>query len=165
MDYVQLARKAIKEYLLTDTITGIPASLDEVDSGKKGVFVSLKKDGHLRGCIGTITGTFALPEEIVRNAIAAATEDPRFYPVRAEELDALTISVDVLEPEEPVISMEELDPAVYGVIVEKGSRKGLLLPNLEGVSTAEDQVAIAKEKAGIRDDDFRLKKFKVTRYY
>ena len=131
-----------------------------------GVFVSLKKFGELRGCIGT-TGptTDSVVEEIIQNAISAGTRDPRFEPVTAAELPDLTISVDVLGSPEPIDDTSELDPSRFGVIVQSGGRSGLLLPDLEGVDTALEQLAIARRKAGIRaDEPCRLMRFQVTRY-
>jgi len=106
-------------------------------------------------------------EEIIYNAIAASSEDPRFYPVTPEELPYIEYSVDVLEHPEEVKDISELDPKVYGVIVEKGFRKGLLLPDLEGVDTVEQQLSIAKRKAGIweGEEDVRIYRFTVTRYH
>ena len=120
----------------------------------------------LRGCIGTIKPVRSnLAEEIIENAISAGTEDPRFRPVSKEELAELDYSVDVLQEPEPVSSIEELDPKRYGVIVSKGFRRGLLLPNLDGVNTVEDQIRIALMKAGIsEDEDYKLERFEVTRH-
>lgn len=127
-------------------------------------FVSLKKDGALRGCIGTLTPAEAdLGYEIARNARAAAFHDPRFAPVREAELGALVYTVDILSPSEPC-SHADLDPAHYGVIVLSGSRRGVLLPDLEGVDTVEAQVGIARQKAGIRPGErCDLERFTVTR--
>ena len=127
-------------------------------------FVSLKKNGELRGCIGTLAPAEAdLGGEIARNARAAAFQDPRFAPVRQAELEALVCTVDVLSPSEPC-SDAELDPVRYGVIVLSGSRRGVLLPDLEGVDTVEAQVAIARQKAGIRPGEHcDLERFTVTR--
>ncbi len=161
--YINIAKKAIEEYLRNGEKLKIDLDAKK-STDRKGVFVSLKKNGRLRGCIGTIKGRYPLEEEIVNNAIAAATEDPRFYPVSADELNDLEISVDILEPEESVDDISELDPKTYGVIVEEGYKRGLLLPNLEGVDTVQEQIQIAKEKAGIVGDDFNIKRFKVTRY-
>ena len=103
--------------------------------------------------------------EIMANALSAGLRDPRFHPVRQEELDDLVYSVDVLQPPEPVASIEDLDPVKYGVIVRAGSRSGLLLPNLEGIDTAEEQVAIARQKAGIGpEEEVQLSRFEVVRY-
>ncbi|MDR0570896.1 MAG: AmmeMemoRadiSam system protein A [Clostridiales Family XIII bacterium] len=165
--YAALARHALETRVATGTKparpTGLPAELLE---NKAGVFVSLKKHGELRGCIGTISpATGCLADEILRNAQEAGLHDPRFEPVGAEELDSLVYSVDVLGASEPVPSADSLDPRVYGVIVSKGSRRGLLLPNLDGVDTAEEQIAIALRKAGIRpDEDYALERFKVERH-
>jgi len=133
---------------------------------RAGVFVSLKLDGSLRGCIGTISPTTpSLADEIIRNAISAGTEDPRFPPVTEEELSRIEYSVDVLGKAEKIDSHDELDPVRYGVIVTKGHRRGLLLPNLEGIDTVEEQVSIALRKAGISPhEDYRLERFEVVRH-
>ena len=139
----------------------------ELFSSQAGVFVSLKKWGKLRGCIGTTAPTTgSVAEEIVQNAVSAAIRDPRFDPVSSDEMEELTISVDILQPPRPVASMKELDPAVYGVIVSNGQSSGLLLPDLDGIDTAEEQVRIACQKANIDPDDtLKMQKFKVLRYY
>jgi MEMO1 family protein len=128
-------------------------------------FVSLKEHGDLRGCIGTLEPAEAtLGREIVRNAYSAALHDPRFFRVRPEELAALTCSVDVLSPSEPC-HVADLDPRVYGVIVSSGLRRGVLLPDLEGIDEADKQVAIALQKAGILPNEpFDVARFTVTRY-
>ena len=128
-------------------------------------FVSLKKDGELRGCIGTLEPAKTdLCSEIARNARSAAFHDPRFHRVRADELPELTCSVDVLSPSEPC-ALDDLDPRVYGVIVLSGLRRGVLLPDLEGVDTAQQQVDIALQKAGIgRGEAYSLERFTVSRY-
>ncbi|MDQ3908009.1 MAG: AmmeMemoRadiSam system protein A, partial [Acidobacteriota bacterium] len=131
-------------------------------------FVSIKtEDGELRGCIGTIEPQRdSLAEELIANAVSAATRDPRFPPVSADELSHLRYSVDVLSEPEPA-DFEDLDPKTYGVIVEdeSGVRRGLLLPDLEGVETAAQQVQIAARKAGIRaDEPVRLYRFRVDRF-
>ncbi|HTX70458.1 MAG TPA: AmmeMemoRadiSam system protein A [Thermoleophilia bacterium] len=128
-------------------------------------FVTLKMHGQLRGCIGTLEPAEAsLGREIERNAFSSALRDPRFPPVTSEEIDALTCSVDVLSESEPC-SVEDLDPKVYGVIVESGFKRGVLLPALEGVDTVEQQVGIALQKAGIAPDrGFDVRRFRVTRY-
>ena len=132
-----------------------------------GVFVSLKINGRLRGCIGTIAPAQAnLAAEIIENTISAGFYDPRFPPVAAEELPLIEYSVDVLSPPEPISGPHELDPKKYGVIVEKGGRKGLLLPDLDGVDTVERQLSIALEKAGIMpQENYQISRFLVTRYY
>lgn len=129
-------------------------------------FVTLKIDGQLRGCIGTLEPRYdALWEEVIHNAISAATEDPRFPPVGPGELDRLTYSVDVLKPAEAIESFDDLDANRYGVIVHSGMRRGVLLPNLEGVDSPQHQVSIALDKAGISTaDDYKIKRFEVVRY-
>ena len=121
----------------------------------------------LRGCIGTIEPTQnSLAEEIIHNAISAGIKDPRFDSVAEEELEELIYSVDVLKSPEPIESIEDLDVEKYGVIVTKGFRRGLLLPNIEGVETPEEQVNIALTKAGIRkDENYTLERFEVIRHF
>lgn len=145
---------------------GLPADLPPELSGRAGVFVSLKKQGQLRGCIGTFLPTQSnIAAEIIHNAIGAGTGDPRFWPANPEEVAELTVSVDVLSEPEKINSLKDLDPRRYGVIVAKEQRRGLLLPDLEGVDTVEEQVAIARQKAGIRPEDpVELYRFYVTRY-
>ncbi len=165
--YPALARKAIEEYLLRGTVLETPEQLPEEFKKTAGVFVSLKKHGQLRGCIGTFLPTKKnLHEEIVRNAIAAATEDPRFPKVHPSELPDITLSVDILSEPEKVNSLSELDPQRYGVIVAKGLRRGLLLPALEGVNSVEEQLRITKIKAGIdpNDTDVEIFRFTVERH-
>jgi MEMO1 family protein len=134
---------------------------------RSGVFVCLKVRGMLRGCIGTFQPVEKdVAAEIVRNAVSAATCDPRFSCVRAEELPDLEYSVDVLSDPEQVNSTADLDPKRYGVIVKAGSRRGLLLPDLEGVDTVEEQVGIAMQKAGIQPGTpVTLYRFEVKRYH
>ncbi len=163
---VRLARRAVEEYTRHRRVIDPPEDLPEEMKGQAGVFCSIKKYDQLRGCIGTIHPTTAsIAREIIRNAIAAAADDPRFTPVEPDELDDLVYSVDVLTPAERISNTDELDPKVYGVIVRKGTRSGLLLPDLEGIDDAREQVAIAKRKAGIApDEDVELFRFEVKRY-
>ncbi len=164
---VQLARRTIETYVRTGRILAPPPELEARESRRAGAFVSLHRHGQLRGCIGTIEPTQPnIVREVIQNAISAATRDPRFPPVRPDELDDLEISVDILGEPEPVQSLADLDPVQYGVIVERGNRRGLLLPNLEGVDTVEEQVDIALRKAGIRPGEpYRLYRFRVERYH
>jgi AmmeMemoRadiSam system protein A len=164
--YVQLARASLEHYLLTRRLLAVPDPVPPGMEGRTGAFVSLKRHGELRGCIGTIEPVRRnLAEEIIYNAISAGVEDPRFLPVQLEELPELTVSVDVLSPPEPIASEEELDPWRYGVIVSGRGRVGLLLPHLEGIDTVAEQVGIARQKAGLRPDEpVRLARFEVVRY-
>lgn len=165
--YVELAKMAIKEYLKHKKLPAMPKDLLSDMQKKAGVFVSLKKNGQLRGCIGTFSPSCEnIYQEIVRNAIAASNEDPRFPPVREEELNDLTYSVDVLSEPARVNNISELDHAKYGVIVIKGFKRGLLLPDIQGVNSVEEQLKIAKLKAGIdpSDNDVEIYKFTVERY-
>ncbi|MEA3485316.1 MAG: AmmeMemoRadiSam system protein A [Candidatus Aerophobetes bacterium] len=164
----RLGREAIRVYLREKREISPPAEFPEEFRKRAGVFVSLHKKGRLRGCIGTF-----LPAEkntvceIIKNAISAATRDPRFPPMREDELNDVEISVDVLSKPERVHSEKDLDPKKYGVIVNKGWQKGLLLPDLEGVDTVEQQIEIAKQKAGlwkIPAKELEIQRFTVTRY-
>lgn len=166
--HVALAMTAIENYLRVGNLPDIPLDTpDELLSTTAGAFVCLKRDGQLRGCIGTIEPVMDnLALEIMENAVSAATRDPRFMPVEMRELDGIDCSVDVLSPSEPVHDIRELDPKRYGVIVESGGRRGLLLPDLDGVETAEQQIDIASRKAYIRSNEpIKLYRFEVLRYY
>lgn len=167
--YVQLAKNTIELYIREGRLyQPTPEELtEEMRTAQAGAFVSIHEDGELRGCIGTIAPTReTLAEEIIHNAVSASTRDPRFPTIRPQELEHLSISVDVLGEAEAIHSLDELDVKRYGVIVEKGYRRGLLLPDLEGVDTVEYQVAIAKRKAGIREDEegVKLYRFEVIRH-
>jgi AmmeMemoRadiSam system protein A len=133
---------------------------------KAGTFVSIHENGVLRGCIGTISATRKnIAEEIVGNAISACSRDPRFDPIRPDELKWLDISVDVLSEAEDIESVEQLDVKRYGVIVSQGMRRGLLLPDLEGVDDVEDQIRIAAKKGDIDlNRKYRLQRFEVIRH-
>lgn len=165
--FVHLARVSLETYVTTGKHAKMPENLpEELTKQKAGVFVSLKKHGSLRGCIGTIAPvTDSIAKEILRNAVSAGAEDPRFPPVSEKELPELVYSVDVLAEAEPISSLSELDVKRYGVIVTAGRKRGLLLPNLEGVDTVEEQISIAKQKAGIYDNEaFRMERFEVVRH-
>jgi hypothetical protein len=165
---VQLAKDTIENYVRHGKTIQPPKELAPEMKKRAGTFVSIHKHGMLRGCIGTIEPTQAnVAQEVIQNAISAATRDPRFPPITPDELADLDIKVDVLGEPEPVESMEELDPKRYGVIVKSARdwRKGLLLPDLEGVDTVEQQVDIARRKAGIRPNEpIKLYRFEVVRY-
>jgi len=165
---VQLAKDTIENYVCHGKTIQTPKEPTPEMERQAGTFVSIHKHGMLRGCIGTIEPTQAnVAQEVIENAISAATRDPRFPPIRPEELADLDIKVDVLSEPEPVESLEELDPRRYGVIVQSARdwRKGLLLPDLEGVDTVEYQVDIARRKAGIwPDEPIELYRFEVVRY-
>jgi AmmeMemoRadiSam system protein A len=162
---VELARKAVERYVRNGKVFKPRKLTAEMKSGA-GVFVSIKKHGELRGCIGTFMPTRTnVAEEIVANAISSATQDPRFMPVEASELGDLEYSVDVLTEPEPVRSIDQLDPKKYGVIVECGFRRGLLLPDLAGVDNVEEQIEICRAKAGISaEEPIRLYRFQVKRF-
>lgn len=167
--YVRLARASLEAYVLEVKTIGVPKDLPaELLDSRAGCFVSLKVDGRLRGCIGTIAPTrSSLAKEICANAISAGTRDPRFSPVRKSELADLVYDVDVLTAPERIESTAELDPARYGVIVStRDGRRGLLLPDLDGVDTVEEQVGIAAQKGRIDldFDDYSLERFEVVRH-
>lgn len=161
---VRWARMVLESYVQKHPSITLPTELKELEQNRAGAFVSLKKRGQLRGCIGTISPLHKnLAEEIRANAVNAAAHDYRFEPVEPEELDDLVYSVDILgEPE--ACTMNDLDPQRYGVIVTQGARRGLLLPDLEGVDTVEHQVQIALQKAGIKSEPYEIERFTVTRY-
>lgn len=166
--WVRLARMSLETYVATGKMLAeLPAGLPaELTGEAAGAFVSLHKDGQLRGCIGTIAPTREnVAWEIVQNAVSACARDPRFPAVGPGELEELEYSVDVLGEPEPVDSPRQLDPRIYGVIVSSGQRRGLLLPDLEGVDTAEEQIDIARRKGGISaGEPCRLERFQVVRH-
>lgn len=161
----ELARMAVQA-----TVTGSklpePMTITPEMADRAGVFVSIKKSGELRGCIGTFEATQKdVAHEVISNAVSSATRDPRFLPVEASELPSLSYSVDVLTRPEPISGPEQLDAKKYGVIVESGRRRGLLLPDLEGVDTVDQQIDICRRKAGIGPDEpVKLYRFEVRRY-
>ena len=165
--YQELARRSLEHIIrtgnkLSDT-NGIP---DEMKAQKAGVFVSIHKSGKLRGCIGTISpSTDCIENEIIQNAISAGLSDTRFNPVSADELPYLVYKVDVLSEAEPISGQEFLDVKRYGVIVTSGNKRGLLLPNLDGIDSVEKQINIAKQKASIGpNEEIKLERFEVTRH-
>ena len=166
--YVRLARASVESWVTRRKQLYVPEGLpDEMLKRRAGTFVSIHKEGRLRGCIGTIMATRKnIAEEIIQNAISASARDPRFPPITPGELNTLEISVDVLGEIEDIDSPEQLDVKRYGVIVSHGNKRGLLLPNLDGVDTIEDQIRIAREKGGIRETEpYRLQRFEVVRHY
>ena len=162
---MKLAKETVESYIREGRIPE-PEELTPEMKEQAGVFVSIHKHGELRGCIGTFEPAKSnIAQEIMANAISSATGDPRFPPVSASELDDLEYSVDILTKPEPVEGVEELDSTQYGVIVESGTRRGLLLPDLEGVDTAEEQIAICRLKGGISyDAPINLYRFQVRRF-
>ena len=165
--YVRLAYLSTESYVRGRETVTVPGWVpEEMLTERAGVFVSIHKQGSLRGCIGTISPVRrCVAEEIIHNAVSAASQDPRFDPIGPDELDLLEINVDVLGKPEDIASTAELDVKRYGVIVSRGSRRGLLLPDLEGVDTVEQQVSIARQKAGIRPEEpVTLQRFEVIRH-
>ena len=167
--HVRLARNTVETYVESGRMYDPGDSLPpEFTVQSAGVFVSIKKHGNLRGCIGTISSTKEnLDMEIRHNAISAASNDPRFDEIETSELPYLTYSVDVLMPAESIDSADELDPKKYGVIVSLGGRRGLLLPDLDGIDDAEYQIEIAMQKAGIGNRErskIKLERFEVVRH-
>ncbi len=165
--YVSLSRRTIEHYVRTDEQLQLPDDLPpEMLERKAGTFVSLHEEGRLRGCIGTLFPTSrCVGQEIINNAIAACSRDPRFEPVRERELERLEISVDVLSASEKITSPEQLDVHRYGIIVSNGRKQGVLLPDLDGVDTVDQQIAICRRKAGIREDEeISIERFEVVRH-
>lgn len=166
-EYVKLAYQTIKEYITTGKIIEIPNYISgDLLNKQAAVFVSIHKFDCLRGCIGTTSPTKeCIANEIIANAISASTQDPRFQTITKDELEWLEINVDVLSPPEEITSKAELDVKKYGVIVSSGFKRGLLLPDLEGIDTVEEQIKIAKKKGNIKDNEnIKLERFKVTRH-
>jgi len=163
--WVDLATQAVHAYVLSGRVLPLPSPVPPEFAACAGVFVSIKKSGQLRGCIGTFSPTQeTVAQEIIANAIKSASEDPRFPPISEAELAGLTLSVDVLSPPE-ACTEGQLDPVRFGVIVQSGWRRGLLLPDLEGVESVEDQLAIARRKAGIGPGEpSQLSRFTVERH-
>jgi hypothetical protein len=163
---VKLAKDTVDTYITTGEIIEPPETLTSDMANKAGVFVSIHKKGALRGCIGTFEPSEEnVAREIIINAVSSATRDPRFLSIDPEELDLLDYSVDVLTDPEPVEDEDQLDPRQYGVIVESGYLRGLLLPDLEGVDTVQQQIDICRQKAGIPDGQpVNLYRFEVRRY-
>lgn len=164
-----LAREAVEAFILDDKVIEPPDAPQGVLAGRAGTFVTLRTTGgDLRGCIGTIEPVGeTIAEEIIRNAISAATRDPRFPPVSPGELASLTYGVDVLSPPEPASGPQDLDPSVFGLIIETldGRRRGLLLPRIEGIATVEQQWRAVHHKAGVNlGTPVRVERFTVTRF-
>ena len=165
--FVQLAQKSIESYVRQKKIIDVPEDLPpQLTNVKAGAFVSIHKNGELRGCIGTILPTKKnLALEIINNAVSAASKDLRFNPITPDELFDLSINVDVLSEPEDIASEEGLNVKRYGVIVTKGSLRGVLLPDLDGINTVEQQISIAKQKAGIdQNENVSLQRFEVVRH-
>ena len=163
---VKLTKESVEKYVDTGKVIGPPSDPVPEMKEKAGVFICIKKKGELRGCIGTFQPTTEnIATEIIHNSVNAATQDPRFPPVEPDELEELEYTVDVLTEPEKVEDKSELDPEKYGIIVKSGQRKGLLLPDLEGVNTVDEQINIASVKAGIyADENIDLYRFEVKRY-
>lgn len=165
----ELARLTVEAFIREGRVIAPPTDPQGILAERAGAFVTLRKsDGLLRGCIGTIEAAHSnVAEEIVQNAISAATRDPRFLPVSTSELPDLKYGVDVLSIPEPARGPEDLDPAVYGVIVETldGRRRGLLLPRIDGIESVEEQWRAVHSKAGIKPGTpVRVERFTVTRF-
>ena len=168
---VALARRTIEKYVRDGREIDPPRELPAELQRPAGAFVTLHRHGQLRGCIGTIQPTCnTVAQEVIKNAVAAATRDPRFPPLRPSELADLDVKVDVLGEPEPVNSLDQLDPKRYGLIVQSVDhpwKRGLLLPDLEGIDTIERQVYWTRHhKAGITDPDepVQMFRFEVKRY-
>jgi AmmeMemoRadiSam system protein A len=157
-----IGRKAIETYLRERRVIEPPAPIPSNLEQPSAAFVTLRKNGELRGCMGSLVPTeSSAAREIIRFAIASAIRDPRFEPVDLDEVGQLTVSAQLLDPPEPVASMADLDPAVYGVIARSGDRQALLLPGIEGIDTVAEQIAAVCEKAGIdRLGPLRLERFR-----
>jgi len=166
---VSLAKSAVEKYIKENVIITPPEELlGDFGEERKGVFVTINKNEELRGCIGTASPTKSnILEEIIQNSIASSTEDHRFGKIKKEELDSLSYEVSILEKPELVEDVSLLDPQKYGIIVETEEspfKKALLLPDLEGIETPEEQISIASQKAGIETENTRIYKFEVKKF-
>lgn len=166
--YIQLAYDTIKTYLEKEELPDLKTVDREILLRHNGCFVTLHdKNGALRGCIGTVKPLYKnLGGEIEANALAACKDDPRFSPVTLDELDNLKISVDILSEPEQVYSNDALDIKKFGIIVQaEGGRDGLLLPDIKGINSVEEQIAIARQKGEIKpDEQIALFRFMVERH-
>ncbi len=165
--FIALAHKTIKTYLETEQIIPSPDPLPETMTEPGAVFVSLHSaNGQLRGCRGTITPTKpTLAEAIIHTAIASATDDPRFPPMSIDEMEGLQIKVDVLSPMEPVSDISTLDEKIYGVLIQSGRHRAVLLPDIAAVDSVSRQLELVRHKAGLSPDEpADLYRFTVTRY-
>ena len=162
---IKLAKETIQCYITKRIIPAPPEDCLNLFPEKRGVFVSIKKKGQLRGCIGTIDPTKnSLAEEVIHNAVSASTNDPRFSSITPDELNDLAISIDILSSPEQINNLNQLDPKKYGVLVSIGLKRGVLLPDLEGIDTVEDQLRIAKAKGNIKPDEkAKIERFEVNR--
>ncbi|MEW6571237.1 MAG: AmmeMemoRadiSam system protein A [Nitrospirota bacterium] len=163
---IEFAKQSVETYIKEGKIMPLPENLSPKLAQKAGVFVCLKKHGQLRGCIGTfLPATSCIGMETILNAISAATRDPRFPPVQLDELESLEYTVDILSCPEKVEEISQLNPKKYGVIIVSRDKRGLLLPDLEGVDTIEEQLRIARMKAGISPHEKAdVYRFHVIRY-
>ncbi len=162
-----LARRAVEEYIVSGKEVEVDEDeLPDILKKEAGVFVTLKKNGELRGCMGTFRSVQKnAAYEIISNAMTAAENDPRFPEVDKSELDDITISVDILSEPEKVDDKSELDPKKYGILVKGGHQTGLLLPDLEGIDTAEKQIEVARRKAGLSPNTkLEIYRFSVQRF-
>jgi len=162
--YIQLAKSAVEKCIKEGEVIEIPQNLPAKFTHKRaGVFVTIENNNQLRGCIGTyLPTTKNIAQELIRNAIAAATEDSRFDPITKEELAHLSYTVYILNPPEEIKDISELNPKKYGVLVKSGLKSGLLLPNLEGVENVDQQISIACQKAGIDPTKEKILIYKFT---
>ncbi len=161
--YILLVKEAVENYIKDGKIILLPKDLPEELEKKAGVFITIIKNNQLRGCIGTYLPTKEnIAQEIIHNAIAAATQDYRFWPIQKQELPELSYTVYVLSKPEIIKSIKELNPKKYGIIVKNGPKSGLLLPDLEGIETVEKQILIACQKAEIEPDKEKILIYKFS---
>ncbi len=164
--YISLAQESVHHYLNHRQKLSCPDPLSRDLKSRSGAFVSIKKLKQLRGCIGTLEPSEPnLAMEIIENALKAALHDPRFSPITAEELQDLSYSIDVIQPLEKISTPEELDPGIYGLVVRSNGKQGVLLPDLEGVSSVEEQIQICRSKGKISEDEpIEMYRFQVERF-
>lgn len=164
--YISLAQESVHHYLNHREKLSCPNPLSKELKSRSGAFVSIKKLKRLRGCIGTLEPCEPnLAMEIIENSLKAALHDPRFPPITVEELPNLSYSIDVIQPLEKISTIEELDPNTYGLVVRSNGKQGVLLPDLEGVDSTEEQIKICRTKAKISEDEpVEMYRFQVNRF-
>jgi AmmeMemoRadiSam system protein A len=166
--YIDLVKKTIEEYLNNEKLPDTKKLPAELLKKRAACFVSIHtKSNELRGCIGTIVPLYKnIGSEIIANSVEAAFRDPRFPPIKKDELKNLKYSVDILSEPEKIATQKELDPKKFGVIVKTiDGRTGLLLPDLEGIDKIDEQLTIAREKGNIESrEEIELYRFSSQRF-
>jgi len=163
---VKLAIRSVKYFIETGNPLPCPAHLPDFLRQSAGIFVSIKKQGSLRGCIGTITPKYKnLAEEVIQNALRSASEDPRFDPIQKKELPSLTFSVDVMKPLEKIDSIKDQNIKQFGLVIRGEGKQSVLLPDLDIIKSADQQLQVCLKKGGFKwNDTYEIFRFEVKRF-